>query len=183
MDASRFLVGAIQKAVDWFRAARRVILKPSRGKTIIGSGKRIVGDVTGAGTFTLHGECEGMLRIEGRVVLGESGKFAGAIIANEVIIGGIVEGDVKAKEKVVLLSTSRVNGDIHSPSIVIKRGARCEGDMTTEKSSNRAEFVIDEELVREVKEQGANATRAREIVGGASDTDRLRAPRGELAVR
>ena len=144
-----------QKAIDWFRAARRVILTASRGKTIISREQRIIGDVTGSGTFTLHGECEGTLRIEGRVVLGESAKFAGTIVAHEVIIGGVVEGDVEAKKEVLLLPTSRVNGDIQSPCIVIEHGARCDGNMTTEKSTNTTEFVIDADFAREVKQRNA----------------------------
>jgi cytoskeletal protein CcmA (bactofilin family) len=61
----------------------------------------------------------------------------GEIDVARCLIGGQVEGVVRASEKVVLHGSARVRGEIHAPAIVMEDGAFLEGrvDMTGRKGS------------------------------------------------
>ena len=60
------------------------------------------------------------------VVVGESATINGGIVADEVVIRGHVSGTVRSK-RVMLQSTSQVEGDIYHQSLSIEQGALFEG--------------------------------------------------------
>ncbi|HSB35709.1 MAG TPA: polymer-forming cytoskeletal protein, partial [Thermoanaerobaculia bacterium] len=70
---------------------------------------------------------------EGRVQVGKSfrvgptGHVHGEVNARSVSIAGHVEGDVIAAERVEILPTGILEGNIRSPKIVIAEGAQFKG--------------------------------------------------------
>ena len=47
--------------------------------------------------------------------------------ADVVIIGGMIKGHVQAREKIEVLKTANIEGNLQSPSIAIETGAIHEG--------------------------------------------------------
>jgi cytoskeletal protein CcmA (bactofilin family) len=82
--------------------------------TLIGDGSAVTGDVHANGFIRIDGDIDGDLDTDGNVIIGEKARIRGNLTAKSVIIGGIVLGDVSAKENVKLLSTSAVIGDIRT---------------------------------------------------------------------
>lgn len=80
-------------------------------------------------TTRLHGVVQG--RIDGKsdsvLILAESAWIKGEIEADDVIIHGFVEGQIKGRRRIHLSSTGRVVGSLHAPSIEIDFGAQLEG--------------------------------------------------------
>jgi cytoskeletal protein CcmA (bactofilin family) len=85
--------------------------------TIIGDGSAVSGNVRVNGFIRIDGDINGNLETDGNVIVGEKARLYGSIKAKSVIIGGIVIGDILAKEGVSLLSTAAVIGDIISRKV------------------------------------------------------------------
>ena len=73
----------------------------------------------------IDGEIQGDLH-GANVVIGETARITGSIVAEEIIVRGTVMGSVRGK-RVVLQSTSRVEGDIFHNQLAIEQGAFFEG--------------------------------------------------------
>ncbi|MEL7062078.1 MAG: polymer-forming cytoskeletal protein [Acidobacteriota bacterium] len=99
------------------------------GRTHIARGTKFEGLVTGNAELLVDGEIEGDIRLDAKVVVGEQGVVRGRIYAASVEVGGRVEGDVRGRERVQVLSSGRLEGDVTSPpeSVVIAEGAFFKG--------------------------------------------------------
>ena len=112
------------------KAFRRRIQDTAKGPTTyIGNGSKISGRLTGKGAYVFCGEVEGDCEIEGPVTLAQGGVWKGTLRATDVIIGGTVEGDVIADQRVEIGGTARVAGSISGQSIAVAEGAIIEGEI------------------------------------------------------
>ena len=80
--------------------------------TLIGSGSFVKGDLKVNGFIRIDGDIDGNLETDGNVIISEHARFNGNVKAKSVIVGGIIMGDITAKESVKLLSSSAVIGNI-----------------------------------------------------------------------
>src|SRR6476660_10561042 len=60
------------------------------------------------------------------IVIKEQGNVSGTVAAERVIIFGKISGDIRGRT-VVLMSSARVEGEIHHTSLAIENGAEFEG--------------------------------------------------------
>ncbi|MGH7653276.1 MAG: bactofilin family protein [Gemmatimonadaceae bacterium] len=95
--------------------------------SIISSGMRITGDLDCAGVVKVDGHVDGSVTGARQVLLGRGGAVHGNVIADEVVIGGVVDGAIVAAERLELQGTAVVSGDIETKSIVVMEGARING--------------------------------------------------------
>ena len=95
--------------------------------SIIANGMRIIGDIETAGVLKVDGRIDGSVNGARQVLLGRGASVHGAIRADEVVIGGIVDGGIVATERLELQETAIVNGDIETRSIIVLEGARING--------------------------------------------------------
>lgn len=95
--------------------------------TLIGEGSLVRGDLVVQGFFRLDGDFMGSVRTGGRVLVAVSGRAKGEIHARSVVIAGVFRGDIYASEKVVLLSTAMVLGNIYTSRLEIDLGAFLDG--------------------------------------------------------
>jgi Integral membrane protein CcmA involved in cell shape determination len=85
--------------------------------TIIGDGSSVTGNLHVNGFIRVDGDIDGNLETDGSIIIGEKARLRGNVKAKSVIIGGIVLGDIIAREGVTLLSSSAVVGDIISRKV------------------------------------------------------------------
>jgi len=97
------------------------------GATMISADLTIIGNVYTKGKVILDGDIQGDLHCESLVV-GENGDIKGGIIANEVTVLGRVFGSIRGN-KVMLQSTSHVEGDIFHQGIGIEMGTIFDGTL------------------------------------------------------
>ena len=95
--------------------------------SIISSGMKITGDLECAGVVKVDGRIDGSVTGARQVLLGRGGGVHGNVIADEVVIGGVVDGAIHAAERLELQGTAVVNGDIETKSIIVLEGARING--------------------------------------------------------
>lgn len=105
------------------------IRQPVGFETVLGANSTLRGDLKSQANVRLDGVFEGNLEIEGNVLVGETGKVKADINAKNVVIAGAVRGNVTGN-KVQLLRTSRVWGDISAAAITTEEGAFIDGKIT-----------------------------------------------------
>ena len=94
---------------------------------MISSDLTIVGNVYATGEVILDGGIEGDLHCNSLVV-GENGDIKGGIVANEVTVLGRVMGSIRSN-KVLLRSTSHVEGDIFHQGLGMEMGSVFDGSL------------------------------------------------------
>jgi len=95
--------------------------------TIIAAGTTIAGDIDCTGVLKVEGTIEGSVRQARQVLLAREGAIHGSVTAQEVVVGGVIDGNVQAGDRLELQSSAVVNGDIATKSIVVMEGARING--------------------------------------------------------
>lgn len=93
--------------------------------SVIGPDLIIHGNLMSKGEIQIEGEVQGDIHGT-HVVVGEKARITGGIIAEECIIRGHVLGTVRGR-RVLLQTTSHVEGDIYHQTVAIEQGAFFEG--------------------------------------------------------
>lgn len=89
----------------------------------ISRGIRIKGEISGRGDLFWDGVLEGKIHItDGNFTVGRNARINAEIEAREIIIHGEVTGALRG-ERVQVLSTGKVTGDMETKGIVIEDGA------------------------------------------------------------
>jgi len=96
--------------------------------TVISKGVKIEGKLSCSGNIRLDGEVQGDISSQGVVIIGEFGKVNGQINADNITIGGMVTGTVRAKDKVVLEAKANLKGDITTKALMVEAGAVFNGN-------------------------------------------------------
>ncbi|MDR0448408.1 MAG: polymer-forming cytoskeletal protein [Treponema sp.] len=95
--------------------------------TIIGPGSFIQGDIDAFGFTRVDGSVKGNLHSEGRVVVGAGARMQSSITGTSITIGGIVDGNIMASERLVVLSSALIIGDIITRRIEVNDGCLIQG--------------------------------------------------------
>ncbi len=97
--------------------------------TYIAAGSRMEGEITGSAEVLVDGEFHGQLRLDSAVVVGREGRIQGEIQARSVRIEGRVNGNVSAKERVEVVSSASLEGDISAARVSVAEGAFFKGNV------------------------------------------------------
>jgi len=99
-----------------------------RGNASIGQGIRIKGEVTGSEDLYMDGVVDGKLNLtNGSLTIGPNGTVKADVNAREVIVHGRIEGKVTGRDKVQLMSTCHVTGEVQTERLAIEEGALLRG--------------------------------------------------------
>lgn len=97
--------------------------------TVIGANTHIEGVFTSSGNVRMDGQFSGALEISGNILVGESADIHADINARNISIAGSVRGNV-CGNKVQLLRTGRIWGDITASALTTEEGAFIDGKIT-----------------------------------------------------
>lgn len=95
--------------------------------SIVGEGTKFVGDLELNGLLRIDGDFIGTITTNGKVLIGKNGRAECTITADTVVVGGVVKGDIISKEKVVVLSTGMIIGNISTPRLISEDGVILNG--------------------------------------------------------
>lgn len=98
---------------------------PGKPASLISSGLRFEGNVSGNGELNVEGAIKGDIRV-GRLIIGETGAVEGGVTADYVEVRGRIVGAVTGKQ-VKLMGTAYVDGDITHEQLSIDVGAYFQG--------------------------------------------------------
>ena len=103
-------------------------MKPAEGSTVIGRSVTIRGELTGKEDLYMDGVVEGTIALlEGRLPVGPNARVMADIEARDVVIYGLVEGNVHATGRIELREAAAVKGDIVAGRLSIEESASLKG--------------------------------------------------------
>ena len=106
--------------------------RETRTTNMLDLGKSVVvkGHVSASEDLMIDGRVEGTITVQGHTLtVGHNGQIEAEILARVATIRGKVHGDVTATEKVEILATGSLDGDVVAPRIAIAEGACFRGKM------------------------------------------------------
>jgi cytoskeletal protein CcmA (bactofilin family) len=113
-----------------------------RSTSYLGPGLQIKGEITGNEDLKLDSRVEGLVSIGGfRLTVGPSAHLNADIVAREAVISGEVNGDISAADRIEIMKSASIVGDITTGKIVIEEGAYFKGGV--EVGSNAAQIGTD----------------------------------------
>lgn len=98
--------------------------------SVIGEGAEFIGEFRFPGLIRIDGKFRGLIDTEGKVLVGKTGIIDTDIKARIVVAGGEVRGNIFASERVTLLSSCKLYGDIVTPRLVVEEGVTFHGKCT-----------------------------------------------------
>lgn len=113
--------------------------KSARVSSVIGKKTIVEGTLIGNELLRIDGLVKGIVKSEGKIIVGNGGKVEGKIEANEIFVGGTIEGELFATEKVEANPTGRIYGDIHTKRLIVDDNAVFEGRCYMENNTSNAE--------------------------------------------
>jgi cytoskeletal protein CcmA (bactofilin family) len=103
--------------------------RTTRIETVIGPNAYFRGDIQSDGGARIDGIFEGTIDVTGNLIVGEGAKVIADIQANNISISGAIKGDINAN-KVEILESGRVWGDLRVNSLLLNEGAYLRGQTT-----------------------------------------------------
>ena len=109
--------------------------------TFFGPNVTIEGTVTGSEPVLIEGTVRGKINLSGELRIGVKARIEATVHAKNVTVEGKLTGDVSADDRVELVASATVDGNIKAPKIVVAEGARFRGsvDMGSAKPAANAE--------------------------------------------
>ena len=97
--------------------------------TLLAKGVVLKGEIHVEGTVRIDGRLDGDIQTKGQVIIGEDGLVQGTITAGSVVSSGRIKAKVMANERVQLMKTATLIGEVLTPLLVIEEGAKLQGVM------------------------------------------------------
>lgn len=107
-------------------SARRAIERDMK-ESLIASELTIEGKIEGSGHVRIAGRFKGDVNVQGNLTIEAGAKLTGGVRAGTVIIGGELEGNIDTAQRVELLATGVLNGDLKAGSLTVAAGSRMRG--------------------------------------------------------
>jgi cytoskeletal protein CcmA (bactofilin family) len=97
--------------------------------TFLGPNVTIDGTVSGSEPVLIEGTVHGKINLSGELRIGTKARIEATVHAKNVIVEGKLTGDISADDRVELVASSTVDGNIKAPKIIVAEGARFRGSV------------------------------------------------------
>ncbi len=102
---------------------------PQPGGTFIGPNITVEGTVSGSERVVVEGTVRGQINIEADLLIGTKARVEATVHARNVTVEGKLNGDVSADDRVELVASATVDGNIKAPKIIVAEGAKFRGSV------------------------------------------------------
>ena len=103
-------------------------MKPAEGSTVIGRSVTIHGELSGKEDLYMDGMVEGTISLaESRLTVGPNARVMADLDVRDVVIYGLVEGNIRAAGRIELRESAVVRGDIVAGRLSIEENASMKG--------------------------------------------------------
>ncbi len=110
-----------------FQVSNPVLAENSEVVAFIGPGVECVGEIWYEGNVQIDGGLEGLLHTKGTLVIGDRAVVKATIEAGSIVCKGKIQGDVVAKENVILLGQGSIDGTLRTPRLSVETGGLING--------------------------------------------------------
>jgi len=97
-------------------------------ETLIGPGTAVKGSLSASGALRIDGHVEGEITTTADIIVGETGRVTATIAAKNAIVAGCVTGNMDIGDKLELMPTAKIIGDLKVGSLIIGEGAVFKGN-------------------------------------------------------
>jgi cytoskeletal protein CcmA (bactofilin family) len=105
-----------------------IFMTSSEGATVIGREIKFRGEISGSTDLLIDGEVDGIIRLStARVTVRAEGRVHATIVAQDVVVIGLMEGEIRATGSVELRNGAVVHGDVFATRLSIEDGATLHG--------------------------------------------------------
>lgn len=109
--------------------APRQAEQPALKESLIASDLSIEGKIQGSGHIRIAGRFKGDVQVEGDLTVELGAKLNGGVRARKVVIAGELEGNIEAAQRVELLESGVVIGDVKAGVVTVAAGGRVRGQV------------------------------------------------------
>ena len=100
--------------------------------TVIGKGAVIEGTVRVLGPVQVDGEIDGSLLAEGHVSVGPTGIIMGDVVAEDLALGGRIEGRIEVRKHLYIAPGASARGEVRYGTLQVDRGGVLDGSTLTQ---------------------------------------------------
>lgn len=105
-------------------------LEAPKERAAVGASISIRGEVRGKEDLVIHGQVEGQLVFDHHnVEIGKKGRVKADIVAKTIRVEGEVQGNLKGEDKISVLRSGRIRGNITAPRVNLEDGAKFKGSI------------------------------------------------------
>lgn len=101
----------------------------SQNLSIIDKGLNINGTISSEGNLVIRGSVKGSLSGE-KIVIAEEGSVFADTDVSSLTIGGIFEGEIRASEELIILSTGSCAGSVVCKNLIVETGGLLNASVT-----------------------------------------------------
>lgn len=116
-----------------------------KGVTLVAAHTEVIGDIKFTDQLYISGKVNGNVIADNEkatVVISEEGCVSGEVRVPNVVINGLIEGNVFASRKVELAAKARVEGNLHYALIEMQLGAMVDGQLVHETAESESKASV-----------------------------------------
>ena len=121
-------------------------------RTVLGVGCSVQGKLVCTGPTRLDGNVNGALVADEFLLIDRNSTVVADLNVTELVVRGKVKGNIKAKKRVTLEGSAKVEGDIETPSINISDGAQVMGKVNVTRREDVSVEGVVHQFARKTEE-------------------------------
>ncbi len=98
----------------------------------LGASTEYTGKLVFQGAVRIDGIFRGEVVSEGSLIIGKDANFEGTVNVGELVLSGLLQGTVHAKNRVVMNKGCKIIGNIYAPNLAVEEGAVLQGKIDME---------------------------------------------------
>jgi cytoskeletal protein CcmA (bactofilin family) len=110
--------------------------------TYLGPDVVVDGTISGSEPIIIEGTVRGKINLGGDLQIGTRARVEATVHAKNVTVEGKLMGDLSADDRVELVMTATVDGNIKAPKIIVAEGAKFRGSVDMGSPRPREETAI-----------------------------------------
>lgn len=120
---------------DVFNINKKTVNTIGQMEIVIGRDTVLKGNINSKGTIRIDGQFEGDIHTTGNLIIGDSATITAQVTATNATIAGTFYGNVDVAEKLELMPSARIYGDIKAGALTISEGAILKGSCEMRQSA------------------------------------------------
>lgn len=96
-------------------------------ESLIAADLTIEGKIEGTGHVRIAGRFKGDVNVQGDLTIERGARLNGGVRADKVIVAGDLEGNIDSAQRVELLDSAVLNGDLKAGTLTVAAGSRIRG--------------------------------------------------------
>lgn len=103
--------------------------EPQLKESLIAADLTIEGKIEGTGHVRIAGKFNGDVNVQGNLTIETGARLTGGVRAQKVIVAGELEGNIESAQRVELLESGALTGDVKAGALTVANGARMRGQV------------------------------------------------------